>query len=152
MKSLRSYFFPAKFFSPEEDKKIIEAIRIAEKDTSGEIRVHFQKKLKGNVLDAAVDTFYALKMDETQDRNGVLFFFVPKKKQFAIIGDEGINANVPENFWEEIKTHIQKEFNSGNKVEGICKAVLMAGEKLKEFFPYKGFYDINELPDEISYS
>jgi uncharacterized membrane protein len=152
MKSIKAFFFPRKFFSKEDDIKIITAIKEAEKDTSGEIRVHFQKKLKGNVLDTAIDTFYSLKMDETKERNGVLFFFVPKKKLFAIIGDEGINSVVPENFWEEVKIIIENNFKSGKKADGICTAIHLAGEKLKQFFPYKDFYDINELPDEISYS
>ncbi|MGE5354991.1 MAG: TPM domain-containing protein [Deltaproteobacteria bacterium] len=152
MKSLRSIFYPARFFTQKQDKQIIEAIKEAEMDTSGEIRVHFQKKLKGNVFDAAVDTFYKLKMDETKEKNGVLFFFVPSKRQFAIIGDEGINSMVPENFWDEIKSILESGFKSGKKVESICEAIKMAGEKLKHFFPYKKIYDINELPDEISFS
>jgi uncharacterized membrane protein len=152
MKSIKAFFFPRKFFSKEDDIKIITAIKEAEKDTSGEIRVHFEKKLKGKLLDSAADTFYRLKMDETKERNGVLFFFVPKKKLFAVIGDEGINSVVPENFWEEVKQLLESNFKSGNKAEGICNAIQMAGLKLKEFFPYKDFYDINELPDEISYS
>lgn len=152
MKSLRRLFFQKNFFSREDDIKIIAAIKEAEKDTSGEIRVHFQKKLKADLLDSAVDTFYSLKMDETKERNGVLFYFVPKRKLFAIIGDEGINSVVPENFWEEVKEVIASNFKTGHKAEGICTAIKMAGEKLKQYFPYKDFYDINELPDEISYS
>ena len=152
MKSLKMFFLPRKFFSKADDHKIISAIKEAEKDTSGEIRVHFQRKLEGDLMNAAVSTFYRLKMDETKERNGVLFYFVPKKRKFAIIGDEGINSKVPENFWNEIKDVLEENFKSGHKAEGICTAIKMAGEQLKQFFPYKEFYDINELPDEISYS
>jgi uncharacterized membrane protein len=144
-------FFPRKFFSKEDDNRIIQSIKIAEKETSGEIRVHFQRKMKGNLMDAAVNTFYELKMDETNEKNGVLFYFVPKKKKFAVIGDQGINEKVPDNFWEEVKYIIEEGFKKKKKVDGICEAIELAGFKLKEFFPYKDHYDLNELPDEISY-
>lgn len=145
-------FFPRKFFSKEDDNRIIQSIKIAEKETSGEIRVHFQRKLKGNLMDEAVKTFYELKMDETNEKNGVLFYFVPKKKVFAVIGDQGINDKVPDNFWKEVKDLIEEGFRNKKKVDGICAAIELTGLKLKEFFPYKDHYDINELPDEISYS
>lgn len=145
-------FFPRKFFKVKDDKKIIDCIKEAETQTSGEIRVHFQKKLKADIMDEAVKTFYSLKMDETKDSNGVLFFFVMKKKKFAIIGDKGINDLVPDDFWENIKLELTEDFKSGNKTEGICKAIKTAGLKLKEYFPYDAINDVNELPDEISYS
>lgn len=145
-------FFPRKFFSKEDDRRIIQSIKIAEKETSGEIRVHFQRKMKGNLMDAAVKTFYELKMDETNEKNGVLFYFVPKKKVFAVIGDQGINDKFPDDFWKEVKDIIEEGFKKKKKVDGICAAIELAGLKLKEFFPYKDHYDINELPDEISYS
>ncbi|MEZ4907918.1 MAG: TPM domain-containing protein [Saprospiraceae bacterium] len=145
-------FFPRKFFKKTDDKKIINCIKEAEKQTSGEIRVHFQKKLKVDILEEAVNTFYRLKMDETKDKNGVLFFFVMKKKKFAIIGDKGINDVVPDDFWENIKIALTEDFSNGHKTSGICNAIKMAGDKLKEFFPYDSVNDVNELPDEISYS
>ena len=145
-------FYPRVFLTKDDDKKIVTSIQQAERQTSGEIRVHFQKKLKEPLMDEAVATFFSLKMDETREKNGVLFFFVPSQKLFAIIADKGINDKVPENFWEEMKTLLATEIKAGNKVEGICKAISMTGEKLREFFPYDTLLDINELPDEISYS
>lgn len=145
-------FFPRKYFKKEEDLRIIQCIREAEKQTSGEIRVHFQKKLKHDVIEEAIRTFHKLKMDDTEQKNGVLFFFVPKQKQFAIIGDKGINDVVPLGFWNEVKDLLSAKLASGEKVEGICEGIKMAGDKLKEFFPYDELNDKNELSDEISYS
>ena len=146
------FFYPRVFLSKDDDIKIVASIQEAEGNTSGEIRVHFQKKLKGELMEEALATFFRLKMNETREKNGVLFFFVPNQKLFAIIADKGINDKVPDNFWEEMKTILSTEIKAGNKVEGICKAIRMTGEKLKEFFPYDTLFDINELPDEISYS
>jgi len=144
-------FFPRKFLKKQEGDMILKCIKEAESKTSGEIRVHFQKKIKDDVLTEAAKKFYDLKMDKTKDKNGVLIFIVPRKKQFAIIGDEGINKVVPDDFWNEIKDVLEKYFKNSNWAEGICKAIKLSGEKLKKYFPVQDD-DINELPDEISYS
>ena len=140
-----------KFFKPEEEESIIGAIQTAEKNTSGEIRVHLEDNSKDDILDEAVRTFARLKMHETKARNGVLIFLAPERKRFAIIGDEGINRVVPENFWEEEKHVMAQHFRVGEFAQGICKAIEQVGEKLKEHFPYQDD-DVNELPDDISYS
>ena len=144
-------FFPRKFLKKAEGDVILNSIKEVERKTSGEIRVHFQKKIKKPVIDAAVDKFFELKMDETKDRNGVLFFIVPRKKQFAIIGDEGINNVVPDDFWEEVRAILESHFKNKLWAEGIIKGIELTGEKLKKYFPYEED-DINELSDEISYS
>jgi uncharacterized membrane protein len=90
-------------------------------------------------------------MDRTELRNGVLLFLAPEKKEFAILGDEGIDKKVPEHFWEEVRDLMQKHFREGDFAEGVCRGVALAGQKLKEFFPYQKD-DKNELPDDISYS
>lgn len=139
-----------KFFKEEDSEKIIAAIKEAELNTSGEIRVHLQKRCWTNVLKAASKTFHRLKMDKTDLRNGVLIYIVPSKHQFAIVGDKGINEKVPENFWEDVKNLMQSHFRENRFVEGVCEGVRLSGEKLKEHFPWQTD-DENELPDEISY-
>ena len=99
--------------SKEEEKKIIEAIRSAEGQTSGEIRVHIQKTLTLPVYEEAAKVFLKLGMNRTDLRNGVLLFIVPNKKQFAILGDSGINKVVPENFWADCKNSIHDHFSKG---------------------------------------
>lgn len=140
-----------KFFSEKQEQDIILAIRHAERQTSGEIRVHVQHFLDGkDVLSGAIKTFHRLKMDKTANRNGVIFFLVPEKKMFAVYGDEGINEKVPSNFWHDVKDILAKHFKEGLFEDGLVKGIELTGEKLAEFFPYKS-NDINELPDEISY-
>lgn len=139
-----------KFFTPEEEQRIISAIQQAELGTSGEIRLHLEKQFEGAVLDEAARVFKKLKMHETEARNGVLFFISPAQKSFAILGDEGIDAVVPPDFWKDERDLMQAHFREGAFCEGICKAIELVGEKLKIHFPVKPD-DINELPDEISY-
>ncbi len=144
-------FFPRKFLTKEEGDRIINCIREAENNTSGEIRVHFDKKLKADVKDEAVKTFFELEMEKTKDRNGVLFFIAPSKKLFAVLGDEGINKVVPDDFWDEEKQILESHFKNKKWADGLCAAITKAGEKLKKYFPIQE-NDINELSDEISYS
>ncbi len=139
-----------KLFSKADKDAIVSAIKEAEKNTSGEIRVHIESSFKGDVLDQAAYVFTKLKMLETEQRNGVLFYLAARNKAFAILGDAGINEKVPENFWEDVKSSMQEEFQAGNMADGLSKGIKMAGQKLKEHFPYQSD-DENELPDDISF-
>ena len=139
------------FFNKEEKIKITEAIKAAELNTSGEVRVHVEGRCKeDDVLDCAAYWFEQLKMHKTASRNGVLFYLAVTDHKFAILGDAGINAKVPEHFWEKIKDHMSTKFQNGNFVDGLAEGIIMAGEQLKTHFPYKKD-DVNELPDEISF-
>jgi uncharacterized membrane protein len=138
------------FLTKEQNAHILSAIREAEGETSGEIRVHMETTLKGDVLDRAAWIFKKLNMHNTAERNGVLFYLAVESRKFAIIGDAGINAKVPEGFWDNIKAAMEKEFREGNYTEGLAKGIVMAGLQLKEHFPCKRD-DVNELPDDISY-
>jgi uncharacterized membrane protein len=137
------------FLSKSEKEKILKTIRDAERQTSGEIRVHLDKKCDENLVDRTVYIFNKLKMHETRLRNGTLIYLAVRNKKFAVYGDKGINEVVPENFWEDVKEEMREHFIKDDLARGLVVGISRIGEKLKEFFPYKDD-DINELPDEIS--
>jgi len=138
------------FLTPEEEQRIIKAIQTAEKNTSGEIRVHLESKNKEKPSLAYVEeVFHQLGMTQTKERNGILFYVDVNHHIFTIIGDEGIHKKVPDGFWNQIKEDLIKAFKQGRYAEGLEKGILQAGEKLKQYFPYQSD-DINELSDEIS--
>jgi uncharacterized membrane protein len=138
------------FFSKEQKDDILNAIRIAEFETSGEIRVHIENTCDGEVMDRAALIFKNLNMHKTELRNGILFYLAVKNRKFAILGDKGINSTVPENFWESIKHTMLNNFREDKFTEGLCKAIEMTGNHLKKHFPYQK-NDMNELPDDISF-
>lgn len=137
------------FLTAEEEQVIIEAIKTAENNTSGEIRIHIEKTTSKPPMERALEVFYFLKMDRTKMRNGVLFYIAVESRRFAILGDEGINNKVPENFWDTEKELVLSHFVKGEPVIGLELAIKEVGNKLKEFFPYQSD-DTNELSDEIS--
>jgi len=139
------------FFTREEQEKILTAIKEAEKETSGEIRVHVETRVSGSVLDRAAWIFKKIGMHNTESRNGVLFYLAVKERKFAVIGDSGINKKVPENFWDSTMTVLQEHFRNGKFTEGLVEGIHLAGKQLKHHFPHKKD-DVNELPDEISFS
>lgn len=138
------------FFTKEQQEKILAAVKAAEESTSGEIRVHIETSFTGEVLDRAAWIFSKLGMHKTALRNGVLFYLAVEDRKFAIIGDAGINAKVPEGFWNNIKELMTTDFREGKFTEGLSKGIIMAGEQLKSHFPHQS-NDVNELPDEISF-
>jgi len=138
------------FFSKEQQDQILEAIRKAEKSSSGEIRIHIETSCKEDTLDRAAWIFSKIGMDRTAERNGVLFYLAVTERKYAIIGDSGINSVVPTGFWDEISNLLKVIFSEGRFTDGLTAGIILAGRQLKEHFPRKGD-DVNELPDNISF-
>jgi uncharacterized membrane protein len=132
-----------------EKEAIQESIRLAELKTSGEIRVHIEKKCDSNPFEKAVSVFNKLKMYETHERNGVLIYISFSDRKLAIIGDEGINNVVPTDFWESTKNELIFRFKRNEFAQGIIDAVTEAGKQLQQYFPVK-LDDKNELSNEIT--
>ena len=137
------------FLTKEDENEIVEAIRLAEKNTSGEIRVHIEQTTSKVPFDRALEVFYELKMHETQLQNGVLIYLAVADKQFVICGDKGINEVVATDFWDSTKEIIANQFKKGNFKQGLIDGITQAGEQLKTYFPWQE-NDTNELSNEIS--
>lgn len=140
------------FFTTAQEKEIVDAIKAAENQTSGEIRVHLENHTDEPNLDHAKKVFEEVGMTKTELRNGVLFYLAVQDRQFSILGDKGINEAVPENFWDSIRDAMVSHFKTGDFTRGMVEGITMAGDALKKYFPHQGDDDINELPDEISKS
>ena len=137
------------FLSHSEEVEIIEAIRAAEKNTSGEIRVHLEAQSKIDAFDRAAEVFDFLHMDNTKQSNGVLIYVAVEDRILVIMGDRGINDVVPVNFWGSTKDIIISNFKTDNIAKGLTEGISQAGQQLKKHFPYKKG-DSNELTDDIS--
>jgi len=137
------------FLNKKEEEEIISAIQIAEKNTSGEIRVHIEASSEKDHYERALEVFYLLKMETTKNANGVLLYVAVDDKKFVICGDEGINKVVPADFWNSTKDSIQNHFKKGDFKQGIVDGILTAGKELKIHFPYQSD-DVNELSNEVS--
>ena len=139
------------FLTKLDEQEIVSSIVEAEKNTSGEIRVHIEEHSEKSPLDRAQEVFFELKMNETKDRNGVLFYVCVSDKKFAIIGDKGINEVVETDFWDCTKETVIANFKERNFKKGLVEGILRAGERLKKHFPFQSD-DTNELSNEISRS
>jgi uncharacterized membrane protein len=140
-----------KFLTAAEEQEIVDSIRTAEKLTSGEIRVHLESNCAGNVYDRAQELFHLLKMDNTKQANGILFYLAVDDRKFSVLGDTGIHAHVGDEFWKSIKEVMEARFRESEFKNGLVAGIQMAGEKLAAHFPWKSG-DVNELPDQISTS
>lgn len=140
---------PKKFFTAEEEEKILSAIRESEAKTSGEIRVHLAGHCRKSAYEDAVKVFEKLGMTGTTERNGILVFLALKDHQFAVIGDIGIHDKVPQDFWEKMRDAIQDDFQKGDFAKGLMEAIQVCGTELARYFPRKTD-DRNELSDELS--
>jgi uncharacterized membrane protein len=134
-----------------DQTRVVEAIREAERVTSGEIRVSVAHFFWGDVEKAARKAFFRLGMEHTADRNGVLIFLVPSRKRFTILGDAGIHEKVGQDFWNDASACLSSHFRRGAFTEGLVEAIRMAGDRLATHFPSAGEADRNELPDDVDF-
>lgn len=145
-----SLFRRKNFFSEEEQQQITEAVRNAERRTSGEIRVFIESRCKYmDALDRAAEIFFGLSMEKTQDRNGILLYVAMKDRQLAVFGDENIHKKVGTEYWNAEVKKLISNFNKDNYARGIRDCVTEIGEALHTHFPYNSNTDKNELPDDI---
>ncbi len=149
--SLFSFLYKKKeFFTAEQKQRIVEAIRINERRTSGEIRVFVESRCRMvEALDRAVEIFYGLKMEKTEERNAVLIYVATKDRQLAVFGDEGIHKKVGSGYWNIEVQKMISVFNRENVAEGIRQCVIDIGDVLYSHFPFDNDTDKNELPDDI---
>ncbi len=142
---------PINIFSSDEEQHVIEAIRQAEKATSGEIRVHIEAHCaSADPVARAIDVFARLGMHQTKEQNGVLFYLAHADRKFAVVGDKGIDAKVPADFWDTIKVLLRSHFSRGEYATGLSQGIQRAGQQLKQYFPHASD-DTNELADDISF-
>ena len=138
------------FFSDEEKQQLIQAIKLAEQKTSGEVRVFIESKCRFvDALDRAREIFFKLEMDHTEQRNATLVYVAVNDHQTAVFGDEGIHQKVGAQYWQDIVTKMLLQFRQQNLSDGICQAITDLGQALQFYFPYNRDTDKNELPDEI---
>ena len=141
---------PNKIINESDKIAIQEAIQKAEELTSGEIRVHIDKNCSGEPLNRAIEVFNKLKMHETKERNGVLIYLAFNDRKLAILGDEGIDKKVANDFWDSTKEQLILDFKNNQFIPGIIKSINEVGVRLKEYFPHQAD-DIDELSNEITF-
>lgn len=129
--------------------RVEEAIRLAERRTSGEIRVSVSRFFWGDVRGVAERAFDRLGMAATRDRNGILFFLVPSRRRFVVLGDQGIHAKVGQEFWDHVAAAVSARLHEGDFTGGLVQGIEAAGEQLRIHFPFDRATDVNELPDTI---
>ena len=134
-----------------DDDRVKAAIVAAEKQTSGEIRVSVSRFFWGHVQRAAEKAFARLGMRATCDRNGILFFVVPSRRRFVVLGDEGIHRKVGQDFWDRLVAAMSADFKAGKFNEGLIRGIEECGRLLAAHFPYQGEKDVNELSDDIDH-
>ena len=138
------------FFNQQEQQQLVDAIAKAELKTSGEIRLHIANFCFGNEVKTAEKVFTKLKMQNTQERNGVLIYIATLSKKVAIIGDEGIHQKLGNEFWDKLVSKLIQKFKENKKAEALSECIIECGEQLGNFFPRKSD-DKNELTNTISY-
>lgn len=139
---------PHEFTDQLNDQAIVAAIVTAEAKCSGEIRVFVGQRRVTNVMTAAWHQFKQLGMEQTRHRNGVLIYFAPRSRQFAVIGDLGVHQKCGDTFWRDVSTTMSQQLKLGKLTEAVVEAVGKIGNLLAQHFPPDS-ENPNELPNSI---
>lgn len=132
------------------EEAVLSAIRNAENNTSGEIRVHLSRNaFAGDPMREAKRIFANLKMDQTELRNGVLLYVHLHQQKFAFYGDRAIHEKVGQDFWDTLAATFLKEIKGHGIVRALTQAVAQVGQELGEHFP-RSDSDKNELEDTVT--
>ena len=134
-----------------DTRRIEDAIRSAEHRTSGEICVSVSRLFWGDVEKAARSAFQRLGMTRTRQRNGVLFFVVPSRRKFVVLGDAGIHEKVGQEFWHKVVAAVSERFRSKDFTGGLVHGIETVGEQLATHFPFDAATDVDELPDKVDF-
>ncbi len=138
------------FFTDAEKVRIEAAIEAAEKVTTGEIRLHVETQCPGELKKRVVEMFYTLGMQDTIRLNGVLLYLSLEDRQFAVIGDKGIDQNVKKDYWKKLYLKTSKLFTQKSVTEGLVWCIQDIGRELAKYFPITPD-DINERDNAISF-
>jgi uncharacterized membrane protein len=140
-----------KLFSDDDLDAIAAAVHEAERNTSGEIRVHLERRLPRatDVLARAAHVFRHLRMHATVERNAVLLYFAVEDRKLAIVGDQGVHDRVGEAYWPRVRDAMVERLRAGAPRDAVVHAVTDVGLVLQKFFPRRPG-DENELSDDVS--
>lgn len=128
--------------------KIVAAIILAEKNTSGEIQVVVTKKTTRNIYESAQKTFEKIGLGKTKLKNAILFYIAERSREFTILGDSGIHEKVGQDFWNTLRDTLNRYFSDSQFTEGLCTTIDLCGQKLSQYFPTDKM-DINELENKV---
>lgn len=133
------------YFSKFDSDRIVAAIAEAEKNSSGEVRVHVTRRIPENLEERALRRFELLGMTKTAGRNGVLIYIAPRAHKFRILGDVAIHEKCGPGFWQEVAHGMEESFRRGEFTEGVVRCVERVGEVLARHFPR-----VSDDRDELS--
>jgi uncharacterized membrane protein len=134
-----------------DSNRLRDAIEQAERQTSGEIIVSVSPFFWGSVEKAARRAFVRLGVNNTRQRNGVLFFIVPSRHRFVVLGDEGIHQKAGQELWDHVAASVSQHFHVGDFTGGLVQGIGEVGQQLAAHFPYDAVTDVNELSNDIDF-
>lgn len=145
-----------RFLSDSDFDAVVNAIGEAEARTSGEIRVHLERRIPrgpdgrpGDAIRRARDVFRHLGMHRTAERHGVLIYLALEDRRLAIVGDEGIHRRVGDAYWARVRDLLVEKLKVAAPRDALVAAIGDVGRVLQVHFPRRP-EDANELSDEVS--
>jgi putative membrane protein len=103
---------------------------------------------EANCSRIAFEQFFIRRLNETENRTGVLLFVSVEEQYVELIADDGINGKVKDGEWNDIVAGFTGYLKKGLVHEGFLTAIAACEAILTRHFPGKRG-NKNELPDDL---
>jgi uncharacterized membrane protein len=117
-----------------DKERVRQAIARAEGATSAPIHVSIAPHVWGDVRKAAERAFHK-HIARAPARNGVLFFVVPSRREFAVIGGAGAHEALGQHAWESVAATAQAQFSAGDPTTALVLGIEEISRALAAHFP-----------------
>jgi uncharacterized membrane protein len=136
------------FLTTEQEQEVVDAIRTAEAQTSGEIRVVITSRWILRPEHHAWQLFERLEMTRTRHRNGTLIVLFTRRRRFVVLGDSGLHGILKPGYWDGIAAAMTELLREGRKLDAITTAIRMLGETMAGHWPPEAS-NPDELPNAL---
>lgn len=115
---------------------LVLALRDLHARTTAEVRIHLSRwMIEKDPDQAAVRVFRHYGMHRTKDRNGLLVYLNLRKRQFALVGDFGLQDRAGEAFWRDCSTKLSAALRSSPLDTALVQFIGYLAERLEALFP-----------------
>lgn len=134
--------------TPDEIVRIEAKTAAAERLTSAQLRVALVGPSWLGIQRKARKLFEKHGLAGTAARNAVLLVADLRSREIVVYGDEGVSSRVGQEFWDDVRDAMVKEFAAGRPAQAISTGVRLLGEKLSQLFPAAS-HPVDEVPNGV---
>ncbi len=125
------------FLNKLDETTITHAIRSIEIDTIGRVRVFVsgRRLRKDDIMHRANRRFRRMGLTWFERQHGILLYFLPLERRFAILAGRSIHERCGETCWKQLVSRVEEFLKQEQFHQAILHAIQESGKLLVGYFP-----------------